>query len=334
MTFSSLSRIGLAAGVSALLGSSAFAQINNFDSLNGYAAGSERRLSSRNSEFTNLRAPRAGFTIGVDTRYSDRSVDPARDRLRRNSDTQEFKVDASWGTESWAIGAVVGFTDAKSNYEEIDSPAPSPTTGTVDGNGTSARAFLVGRSGLFTFEGSLGFADVSYDGTRNSDIGSSVADYDGSDSFGFVRIAYDWTFNDSVLLKPFAGVVWVESDADGFTEMGTSPDRRIVGGFSTSETNAVIGTKITAQSGNWKPFLTLSWFNELSTDSAELSIRAINGFDLGTGVVPNSSTSLFHARLGVNGDLENGWKMDGSVEIYTGGDQEETGFRLAVSRSF
>ena len=41
-----------------ILGGELRAQINNFDSLNGYAAGLELRLSSRHADLTDLRSPR------------------------------------------------------------------------------------------------------------------------------------------------------------------------------------------------------------------------------------------------------------------------------------
>ncbi|WP_221031121.1 autotransporter outer membrane beta-barrel domain-containing protein [Actomonas aquatica] len=325
----------LALGLTGLLMSGALrAQIDNFDSLNGYAAGLEMRLTNWHSDLSTLRSPAQGWTVSVDGEHFERDVDPATDRLKRDNSGQQFALNIGWGTTEWNAGVSVGMTDASSDYEEINSPAPVPTTGSVDTEGVSGRLWVVGKVGAVTIDAALGMAETSYDGIRNSDIGSSMAEFDGSDTFGYVRASYDWAVSDSIVIVPFAGLVWVDSDADGFTEQGTSPDRRIVGDFSTSESNAVFGATIMAAKGNWKPYLTLGYFTELSSDAAVLSVQAINGFDLGQGVVPNASESLFHASLGVDADLGEGWALRGSVDFYTGGDEEQTGLRLSVGRSF
>lgn len=325
----------LAVGLSGLLlGSALHAQINNFDSLNGYAAGLELRLSSRHADLTDLRSPRAGWTVSLDGDFTNRDIDPATDRLKRDNQSQQYALNLGWGTADWNIGATIGASNASSDYEEINSPAPVPTTGSVDTDGVSGRLWVVRKVGAATFDAALGTAETSYTGTRNSDVGSSTADFDGSDTFGYVRAAYDWAVSDNVLIVPFAGVVWVDSDADGFTEQGNAPDRRIVGDFSASESNAVFGAKFTTASGAWRPYATLGWFTELSSDAAVLSVKAINGFDLGAGTVPNASTSLFYGSVGFDGDLDDGWQVRGSVDFYTGGDEEQTGIRLSVGRSW
>ena len=317
-----------------ILGGELRAQINNFDSLNGYAAGLELRLSSRHADLTDLRSPKAGWTLNLEGDFVGRDIDPESDRLKRDNKSQQYALVAGWGTEVWNIGATVGITNAKSDYEEINSPAPVPTTGSVDTEGVSGRLWAVRQMGAFTFDAALGMAETSYDGVRKSDVGTSTADFDGNDTFGYLRLAYDWAVTDSVLIVPFAGMVWVDSEADGFTEAGNAPDRRIVGDFSTSESNAVFGAKITAAGGAWKPYLALGWFTELSSDQAVLSVKAINGFDLGQGAVPNASDSLFYASLGVDGDLADGWQVRGSVDFYSGGDEEQTGIRLSLGRSW
>ncbi len=325
----------LAVGLAGLaFGSALRAQIDNFDSLNGYAAGLEQRLSSRHADLTDFRSPRAGWSVSLEGDFVSRDVDPESDRLQRKTDAQQYALVAGWGTATWSIGATVGMTDASSDYEEINSPAPIPTTGSVDTEGVSGRLWVLGKSGAVTFEAALGFAETNYDGVRNSDVGTSTADFDGKDTFGYARVAYDWAVTDSVLLVPFAGIVWVDSEADGFTEQGGAPDRRIVGDFSTGESNAAVGVKITTASGAWKPYLAVAWFAELSSDAAVLPVQAINGFDLGQGTVPNASDSLLYASLGVDGDLDDGWQVRGSVDFYTGGEEEQTGLRLSFGRSW
>ena len=311
-----------------------FAQINNFDSLNGYAAGLELRLNSEHQNFYQLRSPRAGFAVGVEGNSTSREVAPASDRLERENDSNYYGLNASWGTDTWSIGAALVKIDASSDYLEINSPAPNPTSGKIDSDTIAGQFWALFTSGDFTFMGSLTASSTDYDGTRRSDLGASSANFDGSGSFGFAKVTYDFSVSDNMVLTPFGGIIWASAEADGFTELGTAADRRIVGNFSSDESNLAVGLRLAAKEGKWKPSVTIGWLNELSSDPARISIKAINGFDLGVGTVPNASDSLFYAGLGLEGDLDASWSVRGSVDFFTGGEEEQTGFTLGVRRSF
>lgn len=317
-----------------LLGSVASAQIENFDSLNGYGAGLELRLATSQTELVNLRSPHAGWTVGLDGQYYSRDVSPAADRLKRDNSAHAFGLTSSWGTATWSLGATIGTYDAQSDYVEVNSPAPTPTNGEIDTSATTGDIWLVGTFGKLTADVSIGFSGANYKGTRRSDVGSSNAKFDGSGSTVALRFAYDYEVSSTVSLTPFVGIVWAKADADGFTEQGTAPDRRIVGDFSAKESDALFGLRLAGKSGAWRPALALGWFTELSSDPALLPIKAINGFDLGSGEIPNASKSLFYAGLQVDGQLDDNWSVRGAVNYFTGGDEEQTGFSLAITRGF
>ena len=316
------------------LSSVASAQIDNFDSLNGYAAGLELRLNSEHQGFFELRTPKAGFAVGIEGSTINRDISPANDRLKRENQAQFYGLNASWGTETWNIGASIIQTDTSSDYLEINSPAPTPTSGTVDSDSLAGRVWLLYTSGDFSLTASLTSSSSDYTGSRRSDLGASSAKFDGSGSFGLVKIAYDLSLSDKIAVTPFAGIIWAKAKADGFTEGGTAADRRIVGKFDTDESNAALGVRIGAKDGAWKPALTLGWLNELSSDAARISVKAINGFDLGVGSVPNASESMFYAGLQLQGDLDDNWSVRGSVDYFTGGDEQQTGFSLGIRRGF
>lgn len=310
------------------------AQIDNFDSLNGYAAGVELRLNSEHQGFYQLRSPQEGFTMGVEGNSTSRDVSPAEDRLERENDSNYYGLNVSWGTDSWNIGASLVRTDSSSDYLEINSPAPTPTSGQIDSETTAGQFWVLFTSGEFTFSGGLTASSTEYDGTRRSDLGASSASFDGSGTFGFVKMTYDVSVSNNMVLTPFGGIIWASADADGFTELGTAADRRIVGDFTSDETNLAVGLRLSAKEGQWKPSITVGWLNELSADPAKISIKAINGFDLGVGTVPNASDSLFYVGLGLEGQLDDSWSVRGSVDFFTGGDEEQTGFSLGIRREF
>jgi outer membrane autotransporter protein len=318
----------------ACLASIASAQIDNFDSLNGYAAGVELRLNSEHQEFYQLRSPQAGFTVALEGNMTNRDVSPAEDRLERENDSGYFGLNVTWGTEAWTLGASIGKVDGSSDYLEVNSPAPTPTSGMVNSDTIVGQLWVVFTSGDFTMSGSLTSSSTDYDATRRSDLGSSTAKFDGSGAFGFIKIAYDFSVSDNLVLTPFGGIIWASADADGFTEQGTAADRRIVGNFSSDESNLALGLRLAPKEGQWKPSVTVGWLNELSSDPAQISVKAINGFDLGVGAVPNASDSLFYVGLGLEGAFEDSWSVRGSIDFFTGGDEEQTGFSFGVRHGF
>ena len=272
--------------------------------------------------------------MAIEGYTTNRTVNPANDRLERENDSDYFGLNLTWGTDTWNIGASIGKINTSSDYLEINSPAPTPTSGLVNSDTVMGQVWLVFTSGDFKVTGSLTSSSTDYEGTRRSDLGSSSAKFGGSGAFGFVKIAYNFTVSEKIVLTPFGGVVWASADADGFTEQGTAADRRIVSDFSSDETNLALGLRLAPKEGQWKPTLTVGWLNELSSDPARISVKAINGFDLGVGAVPNASDGLFYAGLGLEGEFEDNWAVRGSVDFFTGGDEEQTGFSVGIRRGF
>ena len=333
MNTSILSRIS-ATVFAASMATVVSAQINNFDSLNGYAAGVELRLNSEHQGFFEMRSPREGFSVGLEGSTLNRDVSPANDRLKRDNSVSYYGLNASWGNEMWNIGASLSQTDTSSDYLEINSPAPTPTSGKVDSDSLAGRLWFVYTSGDFNFQGSLTRSSTDYTGSRRSDLGASTAKFDGTGSFGILKLSYDLSVSDKVAVTPFGGIIWASAEADGFTEQGTAADRRIVSRFSSDESNLAVGVRIGAKEGQWKPALTIGYLNELSSDPARISVKAINGFDLGVGTVPNASENLFYAGLQLVGEIDEDWSVRGSVDYFTGGDEQQTGFNIGIRRGF
>jgi len=183
-------------------------------------------------------------------------------------------------------------------------------------------------------QAAVGFGQSEHSGTRVSDIGSSSADFDSDDVFFRVQFSYDYALSERTLLQPFVGFSSIKADADGFTEAGTAPDRRIVSDFSARETMGSVGIRLAGRQGNWVPSASVAWFREFSSNETTLDVSAINGTPIGSGVVPNTAKSLFFAGVRLDGRFENGWGFSSEINYLDGGDERQWGFQLGLTKSF
>lgn len=328
------SKLGVGALFAAFACASAFAQVSNFDSLNGYAAGLETRLAgSRNLV---LRMDNADFQSNVILAgsYLDRDIGAATDRLERSSNESSFMLGYNWAGNGWRAGAAIAADQTSSDYVEVNSPAPQPLRGSVDGD-TFRGVFWVGtRLENFSINGVASFGNTSNDGVRRSDIGTSRADYDSDiASFG-IRFAYHSSLGETVEFTPFAALNFASADADGFTEQGTSPDRRILRDFSMKDNRLIIGARFSGKESSWTPFGTIAWMNRISDSGSNISSSAINGSNLGSGFVPSASKNLFYFSAGMRGKLDENWVLDGALDYSTGDEEKQFGVALSVRRLF
>lgn len=320
--------------VSLALATSAFAQVSNFDSLNGYAAGLEARVAGNREAL--FRAPAvtnlAGLTVGG--QYTDREIDAARDRIERDTQASSVSLGYGWKVSEWVVGVGVAFDSSSSDYTEVNSPAPTPLHGAVESDTWSAQLWTGGNLGAIAVQAALGFGQGEHDGSRVSDIGSSTASFDSDDVFFRLQFSYDHAVSEGVLLQPFAGFSYIKADADGFTEVGTAPDRRIVGDFSARETMGNLGVRLAGRQGRWVPSATVAWLREFSANETTLGISAINNTPIGSGVVPNTGKSFFFASVRLDGRLQDGWTIGTEVNHLSGGDEKQWGLQLAITKSF
>lgn len=315
-----------AAGVSA--------QVSNFDSLNGYAAGVDTRLALSRGYL--LRNPAAGATsnLFVNGSYTSRDVDAATDSMERSTDAQSFMVGYNWRLEGWSFGVGLVAESTSSDYVELNSPAPQPLRGSVDGDsfkGVVWAGFKLGQVdvGLHATAGS-----TSNDGVRRSDAGTSRAEFDSQDFSIGLRLSYTTQLSDTVVLEPFFGLNFASADSDGFAEQGTAPDRRILRDFKMRDDRIAAGVTISGKSGDWVPTATIAWLHRISDDGTTISSTASNGLNLGAGFAPSASDGVFLIGAGISGKLADRWRFDGTVDYSNGGDEEQFTLNLGVRREF
>lgn len=310
------------------------AQVSNFDSLNGYAAGVDTRLALSSAYL--LRNPNAGATSNLfaTAAYTSRDVDAARDSMERSTDAWSFMVGYNWQLEGWNFGLGLVSETTSSDYVEQRSPAPQPLRGSVDSDafkGVIWTGFKLGQIdvGVHATAGSS-----NNEGVRRSDGGTSRAEFDGKDfSFGF-RFSYATQFSDNVAVEPFLGMNFASADNDGFAEQGTAPDRRILRDFKMRDDRFAIGAIISGKSGEWTPTATVAWLHRTSSDGTVINSTASNGAGLGAGFMPSASDGVIYLSAGLNGKLADHWRFDGKVD-YTGGDDvSQFSVSLTVRREF
>ena len=310
------------------------AQISNFDSLNGYSAGLENRLiNTRDRMMDDIRVSdqtRYHFSY----RYVDREIDPVTERIRREMDGSGARLGMDWSFGDWALGLDIDYDRVSTDYLELNSPSPIPTSGTIKSRGYQLAANLRGASGNFRYGVGAGWGKTDHDGTRQSDIGLSSADYDSDEYFGFIRVEYLFILTDGVVIAPFAGISSMRVKADGFEESGTAADRRIVSDFSTRETLGTIGIRYDGEWGRVRPSLTLAWIEALDSNDFELGISASNGTPLGVGIVEAPYSGLFHIGAGLRIDLGNDWSLTPSARYQTGGDESAWNVQVGIAYGF
>lgn len=315
-----------AAGVSA--------QVSNFDSLNGYAAGVDTRLSLSRSYL--LRNPSAGATSNLfaTASYTNRDVDAANDSMERSTDAQSFMVGYNWSRGTWNIGLGLVAETTSSDYVEINSPAPQPLRGSVDGDAFKGVVWAGFKLGQFDVNLHATAGSTSNEGMRRSDAGLSRAEFDSQDfSFG-LRIAYPTQLGETVAFAPFVGMNFATADNDGFTEQGTAPDRRIIRDFKLRDDRLALGATFSGKGDGWVPSATIAWLHRTSGDGTSISSSAINGAGLGAGFAPSASDGVIYLAAGIRGKLAEHWLLDGSVDYTTGDDESQFSLSLSVRRQF
>ncbi len=327
-------KLGIGALLASFVCASAFAQVSNFDSLNGYTVGLETRLAGSRNLI--LRMDNADFqsNLIVTGSYIDRDIGAAADRLERSSNESSAMVGYNWANNGWRVGAAFATEQTSSDYVEINSPAPQPLRGSVDGDTYKGVFWAGAKWENFSLNAVASIGNSSNDGVRRSDIGTSRADYDSeSMSFG-VRFAYHSALGETVEFTPFAALNFASSDADGFAEQGTSPDRRILRDFSMKDNRLIVGARFSGKESSWTPFGTIAWMNRISDSGSNISSSASNGSNLGSGFVPSSSKNLFYFSAGMRGKLDEHWVLDGALDYSTGDEEKQFGVTLSVRRLF
>lgn len=310
------------------------AQIDNFDSLNGYSAGLENRLVNTRDRLINEVKISDQPIYHLSYRYVDRKIDPVTERIRRQMDGSGARLGVNWSFTNWSLGFDVDYDRVSTDYLELNSPSPVPTGGTIKSTGYQLAANLAGFAGDFRYSVGAGWGKADHDGTRVSDIGLSRADYDSDEYFAYLQVEYQFVLTDNAVLTPFAGLSTMRVNGDGFEEMGTAADRRIVSDFKTRETLATIGVRLAGDWGSVRPSLSLAWIKSVSSDDFELGIAAINGTALGVGKVNTPYSSLFHAGLGFQIDLGNNWSLTPQAHYQKGGDETLWTFQLSLAHGF
>lgn len=310
------------------------AQVSNFDSLNGYAAGVDTRLALSRSYL--LRAPASGATTNlfVNGSYTSRDVDAAADSMERSTDAKSILVGYNWALSGWNFGVGIAAETTSSDYVEINSPAPQPLRGSVDGDSFKGMAWAGFKLGQIDVNIHTAAGSTSNDGVRRSDSGTSRAEFDSQDfSFG-VRFSYAMSLSENVSTTPFLGLNFASADNDGFAEQGTAPDRRILRDFKMRDDRLAVGATFSGKSGDWIPSATVAWLHRISNDGTKVSIAASNGTSLGTGFSPSASDGVFLIGAGLTGKLADHWRFDGAVDYMSGGEESQFTLNLAVRREF
>lgn len=315
-----------AAGVSA--------QVSNFDSLNGYAAGVDTRLALSRSYI--LRNPTAGATsnLFVTGTYTNRDVDASVDSMERSTDAQSFMVGYNWNGGTWNFGVGLVAETTSSDYVELNSPAPQPLRGSVDGDSFKGVVWAGFKAGKIDINLHATAGSTSNEGVRRSDAGTSRAEFDSQDTSFGIRFAYPTQLSETVAFEPFLGMNFATADNDGFAEQGTAPDRRILRDFKLRDDRFVIGATFAGKSGDWIPSVTIAWLQRTSDDGFSISSTASNGAGLGAGFAPSASDGVFYLAAGINGKLAEHWRFDGTVDYTTGDDESQFSLSLSVRRQF
>ncbi len=311
-----------------------FAQISYFDCLNGYASGADTRLAFGRAEMLRAARLESASNLVFTGDYLDRTVDASQDSIERSGHGQNGRLGYNWQMNDWSFGAAVGYGDVRSNYKEINSPSPTPLRGNVDAKSTMGYVWA-----SYSFSGWRLAAVGNIGATKNtarrtSDAGTSLADFDSSDRAFGLSLSHEYSFSDAMLVTPFVGLSFASSSADGFTEQGTAPDRRIVRDFSMDENRGAIGVRLSGKGATWQPFASAAWLARFSGGNSDIFTTALNGANLSVGRVTAASKGLFYVSTGLSGKLDEHWNCAGTIEYYSGGNERALGLALSVVRKF
>lgn len=308
-------------------------QLSSFDSLNGYTAGIENRLTlirDRGLEsVTNVSDSGLSFQYS----YMEQKVDPVTERVRRDMDSSVYKVAYQWSGGDWAIGLNLNYDRTSTDYLELNSPSPNPTNGRVKGTGYQAALQAKTALGGFFVGVELGFGKADYDATRQSDVGLSTADFDSDGSFATVRLEYPIYLQSNWVVSPFAAFTTARMKSDGFAEAGGSPDRRIIEDFRIREHLGFVGFDLSLGAGEVRPFLTVAWVERLSSGDFELTSTSPSGANLTTWSVEFPYSGVLALEAGVDWDLADNWRLSPAFRYIKGGDESswQAGLSLALT---
>ncbi len=313
---------------------SSFAQVGNFDNLNGYASGLETRLATMRDPLVRVGPASDDNGVALSGNYLDRKIAAAFDRIERNTNGSGATLNYGWSEKIWNVGLAVSSDYTTSDYKELKSSAIIPLHGQVKSRTTSGLARAGTTQGAWNINVFAGTGSTNHDGTRISDAGSSSASFRSRDYTLGIQTSYDVALTDTVNLTPFGSLAHLTANADGFTEMGTAPDRRIISAFSSRESLGTVGARLVAKQGNWIPSLTIACMHEFSPRSIAMVNSAIDGSNLGSGFVPETATNLFLANVRVEGELAKNWFAGAQVQFLDGGDERQWTLHLTVRRTF
>lgn len=310
----------------------ASAQISNFDSLNGYTAGMENRLTLIRdrglSPLASVSESEASFRFS----YVDQKIDPVSERIRRDMNSSQYQAGYQWSAGTWALGLNVNYDRTTTDYMELESPSPTPTSGRIKGDGYQLGVHAQGALDAFHFGVEVGFGKSDYDATRRSDAGSSTADYDSDGSFATLRLEYHILFDNGWSLVPFGSVTTARIKSDGFAEQGTAPDRRIIQDFSIREHFGIFGLSFVANQGTVRPSFSLAWIERFSSSDFEIASTASDGSNLASGIVLFPYSGILAARAAVDFQLAEDWLLSPEFRYLSGGD--ETSWRAGFGLSY
>lgn len=312
----------------------ALAQVSNFDTLNGYTAGVENRVAQARSAMLRLGPADSQPNLTVTVSYLNRTLDATGDSIERDTKGDRGTVGYTWTRGDWSGGFGVATDFTKSDYREINSPAPKPLNGKVTTRALEGSAWVGVNFGAARVVVVGAVARSTNKGTRISDAGFSRADYDSRDRSLGLQVSYNMSPGENFSVQPFASISSATADADGFTEQGTAPDRRIVRDYSVRETFGALGARIAGTQGPWIPSVTVAWLNQFSDGNMRISSSAINGSNLGSGMVPGSAKNLFYLGAGLNGTVAERWLLGLDVQYFNGGEEKQFGLSVNLRRTF
>jgi outer membrane autotransporter protein len=137
--------------------------------------------------------------------------------------------------------------------------------------------------------------------------------------------------NQSLKHGPYAGLEYQNVDVDSHTQSGPLPVS--VGGYDVDSLRALIGYRINANLGTWRPYATLAYAHEFE-DGATATTATLAGTAFTTRGAELGSAILITAGTGI--DLTRGFIMDFGYrgEIATDDGMTSHGGSLGVNYSF
>lgn len=308
----------------------AIANIQNFDSLNSYAAGPDNRLMVTRDRILVEPGDDIGTRALLSYRYLDREVDPTQERFQRQTDGSGVRVGLSGGLGSWSLGFEFDYEDLSTNYIELSPPAGAfPGRGTIDTQGYQLSLNFLGHHEGWRLGMQGGYGRADHEATRRSDAGTSTAGYDSQEFYALARLEHVFAWQDGVELAPFVALSTTRVKTDGFRERG-SPDSRIVEDFSLDENLGVAGVRLGRTWSQVSSSLSVAWVRRLNGQGYNLVSSSLDGLDRGRGRVDSPYESLLALGVSVDFDVNSHWWLRPGVTYTQGGDDTQWTFSLGM----